>query len=480
MGIIFLKALGTMSNVIKTRFAPSPTGFIHIGNLRTALFSYLYAKKHKGVFLLRIEDTDVARSEERYVEQLVADLKWLGLTVDEGPAPAAGDKGPYYQSQRLDTYQKYYDQLIASGEAYPCYCTALELDLSRKQQLAAGRPPRYEGTCLRLSDQQKKDKAHLPSTLRFKMPAGSIVFSDLVQGSKKFEAADLGDWIIRKQDGMPTFMFCNAIDDALMQVTHVLRGEDHMTNTPRQLVLLERLGLPVPFYGHVPMIFGFDGKPLSKRNGSQAITELKEKGYHPLAILNLLARLGHHYENPEFLTQQGLAEHFEIERIGRAPAHFLEEQLMYWQKNAIHHLALPELLQLLHPYLDRVPVEKRELFAKHIQANLTFPAEAADWAEVFFGNLVLSSEAKAVLQPVSKAYFEQAIAAFGAGKTMAEVLGVLKESLSLKGKGLFLPMRVALTGMMDGPEMDKIYALLGKEGVVARLTAVMHGGTHAS
>lgn len=262
---------------VKTRFCPSPTGLMHMGNVRTALFNALLAKSANGCFLLRIEDTDRERSDARYTKALMEDLLWLGLGWQEGPDHHQGN-GPYHQSERQSIYDDYYQRLETAGVAYPCFCSEEELALQRKIQRSSGRPPRYPGTCRELTDAQREEKfaQGLKPTLRFAVPENEMIaFDDLVRGHQKFDSNDLGDFIIRRADGTPPFLFCNAVDDALMGVTHALRGEDHLTNTPRQLMVLDALGLTGPTYGHIALIVGPDGSPLSKRHGSRSIEELR-------------------------------------------------------------------------------------------------------------------------------------------------------------------------------------------------------------
>ena len=260
---------------LKTRFCPSPTGFLHLGNMRTALFNALFAKNQQGTFLLRIEDTDKTRSEERYTDALCADLKWLGLQWNEGPGCDSA-AGPYWQSQRQTVYDTYYQQLEAGNWVYPCFCTEQQLALARKLHISSGKPPRYTGICRNLTPEMVQEKCAqgLKPTLRFRVPLDQeTVFHDLVRGDQRCNHHDMGDFIIRRADGTPPFMYCNAIDDALMGVTHALRGEDHLTNTPRQIMILKALNLPIPTYGHISLIVGADGTPLSKRNGSRASYE---------------------------------------------------------------------------------------------------------------------------------------------------------------------------------------------------------------
>ena len=264
-----------------TRFAPSPTGSLHLGNARTALFCHLWARKTGGKFILRIEDTDAERSQVRFRDQLMADMRWLGLDWDEGP-DVGGPSAPYSQSERGEFYQEMYAQLTSRDLAYPCYCTAEDLELSRKVQRMSGKPPRYAGTCRGLTAAQRTEREGrgLKPTLRFAVPGDlTIEFTDAVHGPQRFSSNDIGDFIIRREDGTPAFFFCNAVDDSAMGVTQVLRGDDHLTNTPRQIMLLEALGMRRPAYGHLGLLVGEDGAPLSKRHGSASAHEFRERGF---------------------------------------------------------------------------------------------------------------------------------------------------------------------------------------------------------
>ena len=292
---------------ITTRFAPSPTGELHLGNARTALFSWLFARHHGGRFVLRIEDTDSERSKEFYTTALMEDLRWMGLAWDAGPP---GDE--YRQSRRGAIYARHSATLDARGLTYPCYCTPLELELSRKAQLAAGRPPRYAGTCRELSAEARvrKSAQGISPTTRFRVPTGkSVEFDDMVHGAQRFATDDIGDFILRRADGSAAFFFSNAIDDAEMGITHVLRGEDHLTNTPRQLLVLEALELRAPTYGHLSLLVGADGAPLSKRHGATSVREFRERGYLPAALGNHLFRLGHSSSENGVLSLEAMPRH---------------------------------------------------------------------------------------------------------------------------------------------------------------------------
>lgn len=466
---------------IKTRFAPSPSGEIHLGNLRTALFNALLARREGGCFLLRIEDTDPERSREAHVEALMGDLRWLGLEWQEGPG-VGGAAGPYRQSQRMAIYADFYRRLADAGHSYPCFCSPEQLALARRAQRSAGQAPRYPGTCAHLSASEvaeRLDQGQKPS-IRFRVPAGGVIeFEDLVRGPQRAGADDIGDFIIRRSDGSPAFFFSNAVDDALMGVTHVLRGEDHLSNTPRQLMILRALGLPEPCYGHLALLLGEDGSPLSKRNGSRSVRELREQGYLPGAVLNYLARLGHTCDSDEWRDLAGLAACFSLDRLGRAPARFDENQLRYWQKLSVERLDQTGLREWLAgsacgaSLVSLVNNEQMDNFVAALRDNIAFPDEALAWARrLFTDTLALDEAGVRIVQGAGAAFFQQALAqlAQDAGDFGAFVKALAERS-GRKGKALFMPLRVALTGVEHGPEMARIWTLLDAERCRARLQA---------
>lgn len=460
---------------MKTRFAPSPTGYIHLGNARTALFSALFAKGQGGQFLLRIEDTDKARSTEAYCEALVEDLHWLGVEWQEGEG-LRGDHGPYRQSLRTQIYEHYYEQLTKMGRAYPCYCSEEDLDLERKLQKASGQPPRYSGKCKALSNavRAEKEAAGIRPTLRFAVEKGTVVeFEDGVKGRQLFKADDIGDFIIRRNDGGSSFLFCNAIDDSLMEVTHVLRGEDHLTNTPRQLMILEALDLRKPHYAHMALINGTDGAPLSKRNGSRSIRELREAGFLPLAVLNYMARLGHYYENNALMRYEELAQHFALKHLGHSAARFDQDQLLYWQRTVVHQLDDGEFWAWAGQDLQhQVPADKEALFVKAIRENVLFPGDARRYAHLLLSSDFSPASHEEMMCEAGASFFDVAIQVVNAqGPDFAALSHALTERLGVKGKALFMPLRVALTGELHGPQMAAILTLLGKEESLRRLVA---------
>ena len=463
-----------------TRFAPSPTGNIHLGNVRTALFSYLLGMHLKGKFILRCEDTDQERSEEAFLQQQQLDLKWLGIDWTAGP-DMGSEHGPYRQSKRLDIYDQYYAELEDRGIAYPCFCTATELKIMRNAQMQSGKPPRYSGICSHLSaDEVAEKKTNGESfSLRFKVPADETMrLRDLVVGEKIYQSNDIGDFIIRRSDGTPAFFFCNAIDDSLMGVTHVLRGVDHLTNTPRQVMILNALKLRAPEYGHISLVVATDGGPLSKRDGSTGVKDLREQGYLAEAIVNHLARLGHNYANTAFMSLEQLAQEFALSHCGRSPSKHDPVQLMHWQKEAIMQCSDEELKAWLLPSLQANPLfsqastEQQDLFIDTIKNNINLPSDALALAENLLGNEIkYSDDAEIQVKGASKDLFTSLaihIAEHGVDGFSPSMKEVGK-AVGVKGKGLFMPIRSAISGETHGPEMQRIASMLGQDKVVARL-----------
>jgi len=463
-------------DLIKSRFAPSPTGDMHPGNLRTALFNWLYAQKHHGVFLLRIEDTDQARGSEASLQGLLQVLTTLNLGWGEGPEADKGN-GPYKQSERADIYKQYYDKLIDLGRAYPCYCSDTELAIARKTQLAQGHAPKYSGKCRELNDAARAALAaegRVP-TLRFKIqPEDNISFQDLVKGEQVFKGSDLGDFIIRREDLSATFLFCNAIDDSLMGVTHALRGDDHLSNTPRQLLILNALGLRTPHYGHVPLILGDDGAPLSKRNGSMSVENLLEQGFFPIVILNYLGRLGHHIEAQTLLTLDELAAQFELTHIARSAARFDKAQLLHWQKMAVQQASLAEIEKWLDGKIDSawgVQEKDKAKLIELVRQNGVLYQDVAVLMSALFGEVQHEPEAVTVLQQTEVGFYkaaEESLVHFPDWKAMTQFI---KDKTGKNGKALFAPLRAALMGALHGPEMAELIQIMGKERVTARFQA---------
>lgn len=453
---------------MKTRFSPSPTGQMHLGNVRTALFSFLFAHHENGAFLLRIEDTDKTRSKPEFIQLLQDDLNWLGLQWDEGP---------FFQSQRQDIYNEYYTYLEEHHAMYPCFCSDEQLALSRKIQISSGQPPRYMGTCRQLSADEiaSKISSGLKPTLRFKVPEDKeIHFHDIVKGPQRFRTDDIGDFIICRSDGSASFFFCNAIDDSLMGVTHTIRGEDHLSNTPRQILILNTLGLPIPSYGHLPLILSEEGSALSKREGSLSLESLRAEGYLPAAICNYLGRLGHYYEKNDFMTLAEMAENFLASHIGKTPAHFDQTQLLHWQKLAVMHSDDNLFWQWLNEATRKlVPKDHQKQFIALMRPHVLFPSEAEKWAKIFYQDLNLDQQAKDLLIQAGENFLillRETIEKIGAD--YAQVTQTLSQLSGLKGKALFQPLRLALTGETSGPELNGIFNLLGKDGLLEKIRNV--------
>ena len=448
----------TESKVVTTRFAPSPTGDLHLGNLRTALFNLLLARHSGGRFILRVEDTDADRSSEEHAARQMEDLRWLGIEWDAGP-DREDERGPYRQSQRSAIYERYFELLAQRGLTYECFCSPLELEISRKTQLAAGRPPRYAGTCRELTAEQKARKRAqgIAPTLRFRVPAGKrIEFVDFVHGPQHFLSDDIGDFVIRRADGTAAFFFSNAIDDASMGVTHVLRGEDHLTNTPRQLMILEALELPAPEYGHASMLLGHDGAPLSKRHGSTSVREFRERGYLPGALANHLFRLGHSTSEHGFLDLDSMARAFDVKHLGRAPARFDEQQLKVWQKEAVHRLSIDEARRWLQGVLPAGLDEHTiNAFIEAVLPNVVLPEDARGWAEVVFGDPPpLAADDEQLVRSAGSSYFSAAAqAARTRGNDLPAIVEAVRAATGRTGAALYKPLRVALTGRTHGPEL---------------------------
>ncbi|MBB6091577.1 glutamyl-tRNA synthetase [Povalibacter uvarum] len=464
----------TSSSPLVTRFAPSPTGHLHLGNARTALLNFLAARGSGGQFILRVEDTDEARSSEEFMRELFQDLRWLGLEWDEGP-DVGGPHVAYRQQQRRQIYEDWLAKLDAAGLTYPCFCTPAELNIARKQQLAAGKPPRYAGTCRVLTEEQRAERlvSGKPAALRFRVPNGQVVsFVDVVHGEQRFSTDDIGDFIIRRADGSTAFFFSNAIDDALMGITLVLRGDDHLTNTPRQMLILQSLELPVPRYAHVALLLGMDGSPLSKRHGDLSLRDLRRRGYLPSALRNHLVRLGHTCVSDGWLDDAAMRAEFDLSRLGRAAAKFDEAQLKHWQKEAVARLSTDDFLVWISAQMPTgVATAQLGKFAEAIRHNIEFPGDAKLWVDVVFGELpALPAEALTVIREAGADFFvtTQSVFAQIAGE-FRQIAKEIGQRTGRKGPGLYMPLRAALTGVLHGPELGPLLALLSSQEITKRL-----------
>lgn len=459
-----------------TRFAPSPTGALHLGNARTALLNDLLARASGGRLVLRVEDTDAARSDELLLESLVEDLRWFGLDWAEGP-DVGGPRGPYRQSQRAGHYDRAVESLEAEGRVYPCFCSPQALELARRAQLAAGRPPRYAGTCASLSPEvvARRIAAGERPARRFRVPAGRVIgFDDLIHGPQRFASDDIGDFVIRRADGSVAFFLGNALDDAAMEVTVVLRGDDHLANTPRQILLLEALGLPVPRYGHLPLLLGPGGAPLSKREGAASLHDLRLQGYLPGALRNYLVRIGHACTREGWLETNAMAADLDLGRASRSAPHFDEAQLRHWQREAVTCASEAELAAWLEGRLDRLgEPERQRAFVAAVRGNLLFPADADPLLDmVCASGVVADDEAAREIAAAGRGFFEQAAAAWTANaqdfRAWTRAVGA---GTGRRGAGLYMPLRAALTGRTHGPELAPLAALMGPERIAERLRA---------
>lgn len=438
--------------MVRTRFAPSPTGRLHLGNARTALFNALYAARAGGAFVLRIEDTDAARNLEPHVAEQMADLHWLGLDWAEGP-DRGGSLGPYRQSERMRIYAHHFERLAAESLAYPCFCTPEELAAQRARAQAEGRAPRYPGTCAHIASGEARRRlaAGESATLRFRVPAErTIVFDDVVHGEQRTPSAEIGDFVIRRADGSPAFFFANALDDALMEITHVLRGEDHLANTPRQLLILEALDLAAPRYGHLPLVLDAEDRPLSKRGGSASLAELRKSGILPAALANYLLRLGHTPVETELLDASGRARVFDPARLGRAPAHYDAAQLAHWQRLAAH--ALAPIAARDWAGTAAIPAARWGDFWALVHDNVTSREDVYAWAET------LSRLPDAEALSGFPAAVAEAAAEYCGEADYARFVHELRERTAHGGRKLFQPLRAMLTGRHDGPELKRLWA----------------------
>lgn len=462
---------------LRTRFAPSPTGALHLGNARTALFAWLYARRHDGAFVLRCEDTDAERSEAGHLDQLLAALGWLGVDWDEGPN-IGGPHGPYLQSARSERHQDCLRQLLAADRAYPCFCTREELAAARQRQVAAGKPPRYTGTCAGLdeADREKKRAAGRTAVVRLRVAGeGEIVHDDLVHGPLRTGLNTIGDFVVAREDGSPVFLFANAVDDADMGITHVFRGEDHLANTPRQILLLEALGLAVPAYGHLPLVLGEHGRPLAKREGAASLAQLQHLGYRPEAVVNHLARIGFTPESDELLSLAELAARFDLRHVGRSSGRHDPPALDHWQKLAVEALDDGTAWAWINAFrpsgAGELPVDG-SAFTAAIRHNVLLPADAWFWAERLFSRDAEPDEAaRAEIRAAGAALFEAALAVETPAATddfraWARAVGSVA---GVKGRELFRPLRAALTGALAGPELHAVVPLIPAEIVQQRL-----------
>jgi glutamyl-tRNA synthetase len=461
-----------MSDPIKVRFAPSPTGFLHIGGVRTALFNWLFARHHGGKFVLRIEDTDHERSTEESITEILESMKWLGLDWDEGP---------YRQTERQEIYSQKVDQLFKEGKAYPCYCTPEELDRKRNEAQKKGLKPKYDGTCRERTDQPEG----APSVIRFKAPLeGSVVVEDLLRGKVVFDVSELDDLIIQRTDGSPTYNFVVVVDDADMEITHVIRGDDHLSNTPRQCLLYDALNFARPKFAHISMILGQDKARLSKRHGATSALVYRDMGYLPSAMINYLARLGWSHGDQEIFSREEMIQHFSFDSVNTSAAVFDPDKLSWLNEHYIKTTLPEELAKHLEPFLIRAGLleEGHDNFSgiEKVIPSLNQRAktlqEMAEKSAFFFKKEVAFDEkAKSkFLNAAARPLLEKAIAGisqlenFSAEELETLFKNIVEEVGTKLGK-LAQPVRVALTGTTVSPGIYDVILLLGKEETLARL-----------
>jgi nondiscriminating glutamyl-tRNA synthetase len=467
---------------VRVRFAPSPTGPLHIGGARSALFNFLLAKKNGGDFIVRMEDTDQDRSTTESEEDIKSSLRWLGIEWNEG-VDVGGPFAPYRQMQRLATYAETAQKLLDSGHAYYCYCSPEEIEEQRQILITQGQTPHYTGNCAKLTAEERaaKEAQGIRPVIRFKVPQeGSLVIDDLVRGQVIFSTKEIGgDFIIMKSDGIPTYNFAVVVDDYLMQISHVVRGEEHLSNTPRQILILDALGWPYPQYAHISLILGEDRSKMSKRHGSVSVTNYQNEGYLPQALINFLALLGWTpAKEQEFLTLSQLEGEFSLERVSKSPAVFDINKLRWLNGQYLRKLPIEEIAQGIKPYLsDDWSKEKLLLLAETLNNHLETFSDVKKYLALIEGDQVIieNDESRQVLQgeqvPALLSLFRQKITQLQE-MDAAAVKGIIKscgKELSIKGAALFMPLRVALTGCQHGPDLDKLVALMGKDIVLARL-----------
>lgn len=467
-----------MKKNVRVRFAPSPTGHLHIGNARTAILNWIVAKHYDGKFVLRIEDTDVERSSTQFEQEIFEDLAWLGLHWDEGP-DVGGPFGPYRQSERLSIYAEYLEKLKESGDVYPCYCTEEELEAKRQSALKAGASVKYDGTCRHLTEKQRQEFERMgrKPVWRFKIQGDEIQLADLVKGDILFEAESFGDFVIMRSDGIPTYNFAATIDDALMKITHVIRGDDHVSNTPKQILLYQALGWPVPQFAHIPMILGPDRTRLSKRHGATSVREFRKKGYLPEALINFLSLLSWSSETgEEILSKEQIIKEFDFNRMSHSPAIFDVTKLNWMNGYYIRAVDLEMLFELARPYLEERKIDlsdKNKLLKilRLIRDGIDNLSQIPDLVEPFFEDIVRPADGQAIAV-ASKDSSQKVYWAFLRylhnydhldADIFRKIMKQVQKETGVMGKDLWMPIRVALTGRLHGPDLSAIAEILGKE-----------------
>ncbi len=456
------------NETIVTRFPPSPTGYLHVGNARTAIFNWLYARRMKGKFILRIEDTDTERSTQDAIDAIFNALEWLGIDWDEGP---------YYQTKRLDIYNSHLERLIDSGQAYYCTCSPDEIEAMRQKAMSTGGKPKYDGTC------RNKELPHTNgAVVRFKAPlSGTIVVEDVIKGNIVFQNEELDDFILCRSDGIPTYNYAVVIDDITMHVNTVIRGDDHVMNTPKQMLIYKALDSPLPVFGHVPMVLGTDKSRFSKRHGAVSVSAYKDMGYLPDAMLNYLVRLGWSHGDQEFFTRQELIQVFDLEHIGRSAGVFDPEKLLSLNADHIRATTVDEIVEPLKPFLKShgIDVADGDILKKVIEtlhARSRTLEEMAENAIFYFKDDIAYEEkaAKKFLKPTVLEALRLLIDQFESLDDFSEenlesAFKAVMDQTGLKLGKIAQPVRVALTGKTASPGIFEVTAILGKDKVISRL-----------
>ncbi|MDQ7063801.1 MAG: glutamate--tRNA ligase [candidate division KSB1 bacterium] len=463
---------------VRVRFAPSPTGKLHIGNARTAIMNWVFARHENGTFILRIEDTDVERSSEESERGILQDLHWLGLNWDEGP-DVGGPHGPYRQSERLVIYREHAERLLQEGKAFYCYCTPDELEERKQKAIAEGRSANYDGRCRNLTEAERQafEAEGRKPVIRFHVPEVDLSFDDIVRGEVTFPAGQIGDFIILRADGMPTYNFACVVDDGLMQITHVIRGDDHLSNTPKQIALYQAFGWETPHFAHIPMILGPDRTRLSKRHGATSVEEFAKHGYLPQALINYLSLLSWSSESgEEILSVQRLIDEFDFSRVSKSPAIFDVVKLNWMNGVYIRQMDVPHLTDLCVPYLkkagyklpDRLVLEK---IIRVVQPSLEKLEDVIAKSEMFFIDESEPENEQAVVmlnrESTQKVFWSFLRQLDTIGQMTVEqfrkIMKVVSEETGVMGKDLWMPVRIALTGKMHGPDLPLVAEILGKE-----------------
>ncbi|WP_250465073.1 glutamate--tRNA ligase [Caballeronia sp. GAFFF2] len=464
-----------MTTQVRTRFAPSPTGFIHLGNIRSALYPWAFARKMKGTFVLRIEDTDVERSTEASVDAILEGMAWLGLDFDEGP---------FYQMQRMERYREVVAQMLEKGLAYHCYMSTEELDALRERQRAAGEKPRYDGTW---RPEPGKELPPVPEgvepVVRFRNPlTGVVAWDDAVKGTVEISNEELDDLVIARPDGTPTYNFCVVVDDLDMRITHVIRGDDHVNNTPRQINILRALGGEVPVYAHLPTVLNEQGEKMSKRHGAMAVTGYRDNGYLPEAVVNYLARLGWSHGDAEIFSREQFVEWFDLEHLGKSPAQYDHDKLNWLNAHYIKEADNGRLAELTRPFLREAGIEANaiengaplELAIGLLKDRASTVKEIADNAVMFYREPTIDPEARKqhVTDAVRPAIADLRAALAEAEWSKEAIAAAVKATLAahkLKMPQLAMPVRLLVAGTTHTPSLDAVLALFGREAVLRRL-----------